>query len=38
MAFTITCLLTFKVEILDFIGDTITKMIGKRIMYCDLVN
>lgn len=28
---------TSKVETMDFIGDTITKMIGKRIMYCDLV-
>lgn len=29
---------TSKVETMDFIGDTITKMIGKRIMYCDLVS
>lgn len=29
---------TSKVETMDFIGDTITKMIGKRIMYCELVS
>ena len=28
---------TSKVEVMECIGDTITKMIGKRIMYCELV-
>lgn len=28
---------TSKVEVMECIGDTITKMIGKRMMYCDLV-
>ena len=27
---------TSKVETMDFIGDTITKMVGRRLMYCDL--
>lgn len=28
---------TSKVEVMECIGDTITKMIGKRMMYCDLM-
>ena len=29
---------TSKVETMDFIGDTITKMVGKRMMYCNLIS
>ena len=28
---------TSKIDVMECIGDTITKMVGKRIMYCDLV-
>ena len=29
---------TSKIEVMECIGDTITKMIGKRMMYCELVS
>ena len=28
---------TSKVEVMECIGDTITKMVGRRLMYCELV-
>ena len=29
---------TSKVEVMECIGDTIIKMVGKRMMYCEMVN